>query len=137
MHHHNHLTAGNHRQHTLKNVQTDQSTGVPTNFAMTVVIDPVYVQLFLRSATRFIPNALFHTLYSARFIPSKAVSLVVTVFGESNEPCSTSLSLCVPGSRLTDDPCAIRLIFLCYFIFYHIVYSHGVLGHRRLSKKNV
>ena len=84
---------------------------------MTVVIDPVYVQLFLRSATRFIPHALFHTLYSARFIPSKAVSLVVTVFGESNEPCSTSLSLCVPGSRLTEDPCTIRLIFLWYFIF--------------------
>ena len=62
-------------------IGTHKCTLVKALYKMIVVIDPVYVQMLLRPATRF--------------IPFKAFFLVVT-FGERNEPYSTSLSLWVP-----------------------------------------
>lgn len=72
---------------------------------MTVVIEPVYLQLFMLPITCFISPKLFF--------------LVVTMFGEMNE-LHQHVAL---GTINLTNRCP-----MC--IFYHAIYSHGVLPHR-------
>lgn len=85
---------------------TNKSTVLRRNIAMTVVIEPVYLQLFMLPITCFIsPKSFF---------------LVVTMFGEKNE-LHQHVAL---GT--------INLTYRCPMcIFYHAVYIHGVLPCQR------
>ena len=76
---HNHFTARNHHMYILEENRQIKALAFITNTVMTVITDPVYVQLFLRPVSCFNPStSIFH---------------VATKFGERNEPFSTSLSL--------------------------------------------
>ena len=64
------LPHANTKKKKKKKMQRDQSIGLYTNKATTVVIDPVYVQLFLWLTTCF--------------ISSEAFSFIATKFGGRN-----------------------------------------------------
>ena len=78
-HTHNHFTARNYHMYTLEENRQIKALAFITNTVITVVTDPVYVQLFLQPVTCFNPStSIFH---------------VATKFGERNEPFSTNLLL--------------------------------------------